>query len=219
MWPLHNKKIDWLAVVLYQNHCLLGWLQSDYQKHLKIKDVKKISFDEFYIENGVVFNNTYIKKCINDYIWNYSLQNPHVILGLQTGALIEEIIDISSGTVDEYVLQNKAKMICSCCQISDNTEGEKWYISAIARENLFQYKLLVQGLPIVAILPLNKAYLHLLACKQNMQNDVQEIQQISDIYAHAQECDMADWLTDSLHNCDVTDVAGIVGLSIAGEQI
>jgi len=167
MWPWGQKKNNFVSISLSPQNisCCLA-RQSKRGGKITIKAYERTNFASLEFEKSIVFNPTNISHHIKKFIKKYDIEKPKVAFSVSGPNIFEKTVTLSKSAPKktDFTFPELKNINWNHTYLCPSTKGGfHFYVHGMAKETLFQYRLLAikSGLKPHAITTKTNAYLQL----------------------------------------------------------
>lgn len=144
-------KEEFVTILIQPDSLLLFWFQNSlHKKSLFIpKAWKSKQLDSLQVNQSVIFNPTFLKSVIEDFLIVNNLKNAYIALGLSNTMIWEYCyISFKEQPTSDSFSNALPSLIWNYAHLGKNDFQENFfYLFGITREILFQYQLLALSVP------------------------------------------------------------------------
>lgn len=166
MWPLPQLDKQFVAITIQPHYLTCSWIkQSQKKASLVLCAYERFSLRNLALEKLILFNPTYIQRCIKTFLATHQLDNAFIACSLSGPSIIEQFLPLQtpSPTLNTFSLQKTKNNILGYEYIYPRDHQFIFYVYQVPQVILLQYKLLIIAarLNSIAIVPQRSALLSL----------------------------------------------------------
>lgn len=151
MWPLPNINNNVLSIALNDATLTCSWIQPAHRKAPNVlKAYASHSLPHFDYTHAIVFNPTYIKECIQQFILNNKLEDAYSIMSVSGKNIIEAVttLPVASPQPQDFAFPKLRNLLWDYQYLyPTNNEQFAFYVCGITQPLLMQYQLMATVLP------------------------------------------------------------------------
>ena len=146
MWPIPRLSSDHVCITFDSHLVTCSWIarNNNGAQPFELKAYQRYPLDHGEFAQQL-FNPTYIKSCITNFLHHHALKNPSISASISGNGILEKLISVPMATphADDFAMPELQSMVWDYIYLYPNdTSNFTFYVCGIARPLLFEYQLL-----------------------------------------------------------------------------